>query len=233
MAKHAQIHANMMPGSRPIVLPGLSFRSKERAMRSTIPIATTLLMLGAANAAHAASSDWFEMEGASIRLVTAGRPDAEGRLRGMLDIKLKPGWKTYWRDPGDSGVPPTIDVSANPNITSAAFDFPAPQRHDDGGFLWAGYDYPIGLPVTFTLKDAAGPATIDADTMIDTYREVRFGEQVPAQAQTGSQLVGWTVEHDASRIVYLLPGHGASTMAHPQFRRLLANACAWVATVRR
>jgi type 1 glutamine amidotransferase len=69
--------------------------------------------------------------------------------------------------------------------------------------------------------------------MIDAYHEVRFGERVPARVQAGSQLVGWSVEHDASRIVYLLPGHGASTMEHPQFRLLLANACAWVAAATR
>jgi DsbC/DsbD-like thiol-disulfide interchange protein len=121
-----------------------------------------LVALLAGTPVHAASSDWFEIEGARIRLVTTGRPDAEGRLRGILDIELKPGWKTYWRDPGDAGVPPTLDASANPNIVGAEFDFPAPQRHDEGDFKWAGYDYPLGLPVTFTLKDPAGPAAIDA-----------------------------------------------------------------------
>ena len=48
-----------------------------------------------------------------MRLVTTGSRDADGRLEGILDIELKPGWKTYWRDPGDAGVPPTIDVSAS------------------------------------------------------------------------------------------------------------------------
>ena len=74
----------------------------------------------------------------------------------------------------------------------------------------------------------ATSAAIDAASMIDTYREVRFGERVPAQPQPASQLLGWCREPGASRIVYLLPGHGPSTMEHPQYRRLLANACAWV-----
>ena len=73
------------------------------------------------------------------------------------------------------------------------------------------------------------PAPISAASMIDTHREVRFGERLPAAPQSGSRLLGWTREHGPSRIVYLLPGHGPSTMEHPQFRRLLANACAWVA----
>ena len=72
-------------------------------------------------------------------------------------------------------------------------------------------------------------AEIAADSMVDSYREVRYGERVTAAPQTGSHLLGWTRDHGDSRIVYLLPGHGPSTMANAQFRRLLANACAWVA----
>ena len=128
---------------------------------------------------HASSSDWFETEGARVRLVTTGKSAADGTLRGILDIELKPGWKTYWRDPGDAGVPPTLDVSANPNIVSAELDFPAPQRHDEGDFQWAGYDYPVALPVTFTLKDPAGPATIDADVFLGVCETIC----VPVQAK--------------------------------------------------
>jgi uncharacterized protein len=73
------------------------------------------------------------------------------------------------------------------------------------------------------------PAAIGADAMIDTYREVRYGERVAAAPQSASRLLGWARQHGASRIVYLLPGHGPSTMQHPQFRMVLANACAWVA----
>ena len=73
------------------------------------------------------------------------------------------------------------------------------------------------------------PAAIGADAMIDAYREVRYGERVSAAPQSASRLLGWARQHGASRIVYLLPGHGPSTMQHPQFRMVLANACAWVA----
>lgn len=65
--------------------------------------------------------------------------------------------------------------------------------------------------------------------MIDTYREVRHGEQVPAVDQPGSSLLGWAKEHGDRRLVYLLPGHGPTTMQHEQYRRLLSNALTWVA----
>ena len=84
----------------------------------------------------------------------------------MLEIDLKPGWKTYWRDPGDAGVPPTLDASASSNIASAELSFPAPQRFDDGFAIWAGYKEPVGFPVAFALTDARQPATIEAKVFL-------------------------------------------------------------------
>ncbi len=116
--------------------------------------------------ALASSSEWFDSDGARLRLVTAGKPDPEGRLAGALEIDLKPGWKTYWRDPGDAGVPPTIDVSTSTNIASATPEFPAPQRHDEGDYKWAGYDRPVVLPVTFMTARAGEPVLINADIFL-------------------------------------------------------------------
>ncbi|TIW88948.1 MAG: hypothetical protein E5V51_06740, partial [Mesorhizobium sp.] len=131
-----------------------------------------ILLLGAAIGlatalpATASSSAWYNSEGGKVRLVTSGKPDDAGRIRGILDIALKPGWKTYWRDPGDAGVPPQLDISASTNIADATLSFPAPQRHDDGYGKWAGYNYPVSLPVTFTLSTPNQPAVIDADVFL-------------------------------------------------------------------
>jgi len=112
--------------------------------------------------ALASSTPWVEMQGGRVRLVTAGATDTNGQLHGALEIELRPGWKTYWRDPGDAGVPPTIDVSASTNIKSAELAFPAPERHHDGDFSWAGYAQSVRLPVAFEIADPSLPATISA-----------------------------------------------------------------------
>jgi DsbC/DsbD-like thiol-disulfide interchange protein len=122
--------------------------------------------LGLSVPASASSSIWYNSEGGKVRLVTSGRPDKAGLIQGVLEIALKPGWKTYWRDPGDAGVPPQIDISPSTNIASAAFSFPPPQRHDDGYGKWAGYDHPVSLPVTFTLSAADQPSVIVADVFL-------------------------------------------------------------------
>jgi DsbC/DsbD-like thiol-disulfide interchange protein len=116
--------------------------------------------------ASASSTQWFEAQGGRVRLVTTGTPDAQGRLEGILDIHLDPGWKTYWRDPGDAGVPPQLDVSTSTNITGAEVSFPAPQRHDDGYSTWAGYDHSVALPVVFHVGEPNKPAMIEADIFL-------------------------------------------------------------------
>jgi DsbC/DsbD-like thiol-disulfide interchange protein len=116
--------------------------------------------------ATASTSEWHDAEGGRIRLVTAGVPDARGALRGILEIDLEPGWKTYWRDPGDAGVPPQIDISRGKNIASAEFGFPAPERFNDGGVTWAGYKHSVALPVTFRLEKPDAPALIEADVFL-------------------------------------------------------------------
>ena len=122
-----------------------------------------LSVLACAQPALASSSGWQEAEGARVRLVTTGEPDAQGHLRGMLDIRLEPGWKTYWRDPGDAGVPPTLDLGAG---GSAEMLFPAPEWHHDGTYDWAGYSAPVAIPVTLKLSDPARPGPIEASAFL-------------------------------------------------------------------
>ncbi|MFC5385266.1 protein-disulfide reductase DsbD domain-containing protein [Aquamicrobium segne] len=153
----------------------------------------------AALPAHAASSEWHENAGGRIRLVTAGQPDQNHHLQGVLEISLKPGWKTYWRDPGDSGVPPQI-IPDGKYIRQANFEFPAPARHDDGYSQWAGYDHSVLLPVRFTLGPKARPEDLAAQVMIGICEKIC----IPVHAslalrpsQLSHEVVDETLVHNA------------------------------------
>lgn len=124
-------------------------------------LAAALAALPAATTAHAAASLWHHVEGGAIRIVTSGAPDESGLLRGALEIRLNPGWKTYWLDPGGSGIPPTLAISANGTSAAVEIDFPAPRRFDDGYAQWTGYDRSVALALTMQLPDAA-PLEVDA-----------------------------------------------------------------------
>ena len=69
-------------------------------------------------------------------------------LRAGIEIRLEPGWQTYWRDPGDSGAPPKFDFSASENVKSVSVLWPAPQRFPDGaGGNSIGYVNHVILPL--------------------------------------------------------------------------------------
>lgn len=139
-------------------------------MRSCL--VSLLLLPALAGAASAASSVWFETDGVRLQLVTDDRADADGNLRGVLKVALLPGWKTYWMDPGDAGVPPQIDPGKSPNVTGATIHFPAPKRFDDGSTHWAGYGQPVDLPVTFTVADTSRFTAIDATVFLGVCQDV-------------------------------------------------------------
>lgn len=133
--------------------------------RYLIPLAFLLPTMIPAPAA-ATSSDWHASDGGAVRLVTSGEADSKGRVRGALEIRLKPGWKTYWRNPGEAGIPPRLDIAASTNVVAADIAFPPPERVEGDYAEWAGYSAPVALPVTFTLSRPDAVAVIEADATL-------------------------------------------------------------------
>ena len=80
--------------------------------------------------AMAGYSNWAGSEFGKIRLL-AGEENASGMRYAGLEFKLADGWKTYWRSPGDSGVPPEFDWSASKNVKSVKVQWPTPRRFKD------------------------------------------------------------------------------------------------------
>jgi len=124
--------------------------------RQTAVTALLAAFLGSAPApALALDSGWVETEGARMRLVVDPEPDADGMTRGALEIDLAEGWKTYWIDPGASGIPPQVDLSQSTGIELVALKLPAPIRVDDGYSIWAGYKHPVSLALEMRREGAA------------------------------------------------------------------------------
>ncbi|MBU2655231.1 protein-disulfide reductase DsbD family protein [Acidomonas methanolica] len=75
-----------------------------------------------------------------------------------LHLKLKPGWHTYWLNPGDAGEAPTLKVTASGGQTgmSGALHFPTPVRIADGGLMSYAYVGEVTLPATLALHGTGG-----------------------------------------------------------------------------
>lgn len=110
-----------------------------------------------ASVCSAATSEWTSNEGGRMRLILAP-PDAEGRRAGALEIEPLPGWITYWREPGDSGIPPQLAADPGSPYTISPLTYPVPRRIDVGDVRDIGYDGPVTF--TFTLEAAADAANV-------------------------------------------------------------------------
>jgi DsbC/DsbD-like thiol-disulfide interchange protein len=134
-----------------------------RASRSAALIAlATLASLSAIEARAQDASPWQKGSHAAVRLLAGSRSGPV--LLGGIAVQLDPGWKTYWRTSGDSGVPPRFDFSKSDNVEAVTVLWPAPMKFDDGaGGFSLGYHDQVVLPLRIVPKSNDKPVTLRAD----------------------------------------------------------------------
>ena len=141
--------------------------------------------------AMAAASDWADSAEASVRLVSA--VDAVGdlsELRLGLEVVLKPGWKTYWRSPGDGGLPPSLDWEGSENVADTEIQFPAPKRFAILGIDSVGYENAVIYPIRLTPGKPGEPVVADLSLDFLTCKEIC----IPQQANVSMTLPSGTAE---------------------------------------
>jgi len=130
--------------------------------RAAVGFAATLLVGAFATEVRADdSSPWQRDAHSAVRLLAGSR--SGGVLLGGIAFQLQPGWKTYWRTPGDSGVPPRFDFSKSDNVEAVTVLWPAPTKFDDGaGGHSLGYKQQVVLPLRIVAKSNDKPVTLRA-----------------------------------------------------------------------
>src|SRR5712671_5999424 len=129
-------------------------------MRAVVGFAATLLVGTFALEARADdSSPWQRDTHSAVRLLAGSR--SGGVLLGGIAVQLQPGWKTYWRTPGDSGVPPRFDFSKSENVEAVTVLWPAPSKFDDGASGHSlGYHNQFVLPLRIVAKNTDKPVML-------------------------------------------------------------------------
>jgi DsbC/DsbD-like thiol-disulfide interchange protein len=125
-------------------------------------LAAFLLCLATVPANAADASPWNRDTRSAVRLIGASaQHDSNGAVfRAGIEIELEPGWKTYWRYPGDAGVPPVFDFAGSDNVKSATVLWPAPVRFEDGGGMSIGYKGSVIFPLRIVPQDPAKPVRL-------------------------------------------------------------------------
>ncbi len=132
-------------------------------LRVALGFALTALVSSPAIEARAQdASPWQIGAHSAVRLLAGSHSGSV--LLGGIAVQLDPGWKTYWRTSGDSGVPPRFDFSKSDNIEAVTVLWPAPMQFDDGaGGTSLGYHNQVVLPLRIVPKNADRPVTLRAD----------------------------------------------------------------------
>jgi len=152
-------------------------------MKTLLAICATLLALaGAAPAGtYGATPDNV------IRAeVLPGWATPRGTRMAALRLTLAPGWKTYWRAPGETGIPPQFDWAASENLARVTLHWPSPSVFNTGGLRTIGYKHELVLPIEITPRDASRPVKLAAAVDLGVCEHIC----VPASLSFAAQLAG-------------------------------------------
>lgn len=121
----------------------------------------------------------------TVRLLDGGWMGEDARLAG-IEIDLKKGWKTYWKVPGDSGLPPSFDFSGSTNVKDIKVLWPTPKRYKDPELgETIGYKDHVIFPVRIVPADPEKPVTLSVQLSYALCSDIC----IPAQAQLVRQLL--------------------------------------------
>jgi DsbC/DsbD-like thiol-disulfide interchange protein len=118
------------------------------------------VIMSAVPACAADSSPWAEDSHAAIRLISGANQKGADTFRAGIELRMAPGWHTYWRYPGDAGVPPRFDFSGSQNLAAARVSYPAPHLLADEVGHSIGYDRDMIFPVLVTPEQAGKPVKL-------------------------------------------------------------------------
>ena len=96
----------------------------------------------------------------------------DGTRMAALRFELAPGWKTYWRAPGEAGIPPRFDWRGSRNLGAVEILWPTPQQTTTNGLRTIGYAHDLILPVRITPERAGRSVSLSADIEIGVCSDI-------------------------------------------------------------
>ncbi|MGX9351314.1 protein-disulfide reductase DsbD domain-containing protein [Shimia sp. W99] len=142
-------------------------------------LSITCLLLGLATfPVHAQSYD-----GVVRAEILPGWRNSDGSHTAAIRISLNPGWKTYWRAPGDAGIPPRFDWGGSRNLRGLDITWPTPHVFQQNGMRSIGYKQELVLPVRITPKSADKPIRLKAHLDIGVCRDICVPQQITVKAE--------------------------------------------------
>jgi DsbC/DsbD-like thiol-disulfide interchange protein len=108
------------------------------------------------------ASPWAKASHSELRLVARNKSILPGQYQAGIAVQMKPGFKTYWRHPGDSGVPPSFSFEGSENLARADILYQPPQKFPDGagGYSFGYVSSDVVFPLVVTAQDPSKPVLV-------------------------------------------------------------------------
>jgi len=108
---------------------------------------------------------------AQVELIPGWRTESGTHMAG-LKVSLAPEWKTYWRAPGEAGIPPSFDWTGSSNIGGVGVRWPTPEVFNLNGMQTIGYSSDVVFPLEFTLTNSAQEARVSGVVQLGVCKDV-------------------------------------------------------------
>ncbi|MFN3232406.1 MAG: protein-disulfide reductase DsbD domain-containing protein [Alphaproteobacteria bacterium] len=132
-----------------------------------------LVFAGSASVQAETASDWERGEYSSVRLIAASDgvgPD--GTVDVGVQMRLRSGWKTYWRSPGQAGVPTRFDMAGSANVETTEVAWPTPERFSDFEFETYGYGGEVVFPIAVDVTNPKMPTNLRVKVTFGVCKEI-------------------------------------------------------------
>jgi len=168
--------------------------SRPRLLYWAAPLSLVLLLGTGASRADDASP-WDADQRSALRLIAGSTAGGAPTLRAGIAMRIDPGWKTYWRYAGDSGLPPAFDFTGSENVKSVTVLWPAPRRFADGaGGNSIGYIGEVVFPLQVVAQDAGRPVNLRLKADYGVCEKLC----IPASGKAQLQLTGGASSQDTA-----------------------------------
>ncbi|HEY2891313.1 MAG TPA: protein-disulfide reductase DsbD domain-containing protein [Dongiaceae bacterium] len=207
----------------------------------TIFLLAALLCLANGVARAEPASAWVTTDQTKLRLISAvtaiGNGSGGGTVPLGLQITLVPGWKTYWRSPGDAGFPVSLDWKGSTNLASADLAWPVPHRFTLFGLDTFGYEDEVVFPIAAKPTNPAEPMglRLKVNYLVCEKVCIPYSANLSLDLSTGAagpSEFAQLIDRYASRVpgdgsahgLHLISAEAAGDEAHPRLNVAIESA---------
>ncbi len=155
----------------------------SRLMRASFSLLRTLVFaFGLCLHSGSATAEFPDIDRVVQAEILPGWREDDGRHFAGIRLRLAPGWKTYWRVPGEGGIPPHFNLSGSENIATFQAHMPSPEVFHDQGLTSIGYTGDVVFPMEFQTKSPNAPIHLRGVLKIGVCEAVCIPADVPLEA---------------------------------------------------